>query len=110
MANTFSNQKQNNVGASDTTVYTVGNTSGFRTIIVGCSLANTTNSSVNADVSVFSSGGTQYYLVKNAPVPSGGSLEVMAGNKLVLNQNETLKVKSSAANSIDVLLSIMEIT
>tara|TARA_R100001510_G_C7651108_1_gene208724 strand:- start:68 stop:400 length:333 start_codon:yes stop_codon:yes gene_type:complete len=110
MANTFSNSKQRNIGTSETTVYTVGNVSGNRTIVVGCNVANTTANSVTADVSVFSSGGTQYYLVKGAPVPSGGSLEVTSGNKVVLNQNETLKVKSSAATSLDVLLSIMEIT
>lgn len=110
MANTFSNQKQRQVGTSATTVYTVGNTSGYRTIVVGCSLANITANSVTASVSVFSSGGDQYYLVKDAPIPSGGSLEVMSGNKLVLNQNEAIKVQSSTASSVDVLLSIMEIT
>jgi len=110
MANTFSNAKQREVGTSATTVYTVANTSGNRTIVIGCNLSNITASSITASVSVFNTGGDQYFIVKDAPIPSGGSLEVCAGNKIVLNQNETVKVQSSTASSLDVLLSVMEIT
>jgi hypothetical protein len=59
---------------------------------------------------VYDDGNDEYYLVKDAPIPAGGSLEAMAGNKLVLNQNEEIRVVASDSNSVDVLLSIMEIT
>jgi hypothetical protein len=110
MANTFKSNKSRLVGTSEVSVYAVGNTSGYRTIVIGCSLSNRLTNSVTASVSVYDSGNDQYYLVKDAPIPAGGALEVMAGNKLVLNQDEEIRVIASESNAVDVLLSIMEIT
>ena len=43
-------------------------------------------------------------------VPTGTSLRaVSTGEKLVLDQNNTMKIKSSVANSIDVIASYAEI-
>ena len=50
------------------------------------------------------------YVIKGAPIPQGGSLEVMSGNKIVLQAEDLLKCKASASNAMDVVLSIMEIT
>ena len=41
-------------------------------------------------------------------MPSGSSLELLAGNKVVLEDTDTISVTSSGAT--DVILSIMEIT
>ena len=49
-------------------------------------------------------------LMKNVPVPQGSSLEFMQGNKLVLEANDTITAKSDVNNSLDVALTIMEIT
>ena len=110
MANTFKSNNSRLVGTSEVSVYSVGNTSGYKTIVIGCSLANRLTNSVTASVSVYDSGNDQYYVVKDAPVPAGGALEVMAGNKIVLNQDEEVRVIASESNAVDVLLSIMEIT
>jgi hypothetical protein len=48
--------------------------------------------------------------MKNVPVPQGSSLEFMQGNKLVLEANDTITAKSDVNNSLDVALTIMEIT
>ena len=100
MANTFKSNKSRLVGTSEVSVYSVGNTSGYKTIVIGCSLANRLTNSVTASVSVYDSGNDQYYVVKDAPVPAGGALEVMA----------EVRVIASESNAVDVLLSIMEIT
>ena len=57
-------------------------------------------------------GSNDVYIVKNASVPAGSSLEVMAGNKLVLQGNGTandvLRVLCSTASSLDATVSILE--
>ena len=50
------------------------------------------------------------YVIKGAPIPQGGSLEVMSGNKIVLQTSDALQCLASASNALDVVLSIMEIT
>ena len=48
--------------------------------------------------------------LKNAPIPQGSSLEFMGGNKVVLEETDTVTVDSDTNNSIDAALTIMEIT
>ena len=55
--------------------------------------------------------GPNVSIVKSAPIPVGGSLVAIGGDqKLVMEASDIIKVKSSAATSIDVALSILEIT
>jgi hypothetical protein len=85
------------------------------TVVLGISLANITSGSVTADVRVVSNTAdtetnTDTYLGKNLPIPAGGTLEIMQGNKLVLEDTDALRIRASASSSIDALISIMEIT
>ena len=52
------------------------------------------------------------HIVKNASIPAGSSLEVMSGNKLVLQNTgsaaDVLRVSASASNSADALVSVLE--
>ena len=105
MANTFKNALARNVGTSATTVYTAP--ASKNSICIELDLCNTTSSGVTADVYITSSA-NNYYLVKSAPVPVGGSLQVIAGQKIVLSNLDALKVVSSVASSIDVIGSILE--
>ena len=105
MANTFKNALARNVGTSATTVYTAP--SAKNSICIELDLCNTTSSGVTADVYITSSA-NNYYLVKQAPVPVGGSLQVIAGQKIVLSNGDALKVVSSVASSIDVVGAILE--
>ena len=54
--------------------------------------------------------GDNVTLLKNAPLPSGSSLEMMSGNKIVMEASDILKAYASAASSMDCTLSLMEIT
>jgi hypothetical protein len=108
MANTFKNQFSKSVGTSAATIYTCP--SATSTTIIGLTVGNTTTSPITVDVYVTSSA-TDYYLVKGATVPVGGSLVPVGGDqKLVLEAADVLKVISSAASSADVICSLLEIS
>ena len=50
------------------------------------------------------------HAIKDAPIPAGSTLEVMGGNKVVLQASDVLKIDCDVAAKIDATLSIMEIT
>lgn len=110
MANTFYRKLSRNVGNTAATIgsYTVG--SGNTAIVLGLTVCNTTGASVNSSVYVYD-GSNNYYLVKDAPIPGGGSLVVVGGDqKIVLQASDSMKVISDAVTSLDVVMSIMEIS
>ena len=115
MANTFKVKTKAAVGTSAGTVYTVPNSPSTTTVVLGLILGNVTGSAINATVTVETNTNdtetnADVELVTNAPIPAGGSLETLGGGKLVLQTTDVLKVTSDTASSIDVALSIMEIT
>lgn len=103
---------------SQATVYTVG--SSTTTVVLGVMLGNTTTSQVTATVTLSSDtssrppSGTNsgnnadVELVTNAPIPAGSSLEMLSGNKIVMETTDSLKLTASGAT--DIAVSIMEIT
>lgn len=108
MPNTFKNSFQQAVGSSPLTVYTAG--SGVQATVIGMTVANITTSDVKATVLVHSSG-TDYYLVRNATIEPGSALVPIGGDqKLVLEASDYLKVQSDTASSLDVVVSVLEIT
>ena len=48
------------------------------------------------------------YVVRAAPIPIGGALKVIAGQKLVLEAQDKLYCTASAASSVDAIASILE--
>lgn len=105
MANTFKNALARNVGTTAVTVYTAP--SSTTSICIELDVCNTTGSGVTCDAYI-TSGGNNYYIVKGTPVPVGGSLQIVAGQKIVLTNGDLLKVVSSVAGSLDVIGSILE--
>ncbi len=111
MANTFKSKSFNGSStAANTlmTVYTVPSTT--TAIVIGLNLANISNSLISVNVQVIKSVGDDIYVAKSVPIPTGGALELMTGNKYVLETGDIIKVSSSVANSLDSMLSIMEQT
>lgn len=109
MANTFSLKTFDGSSTNantEMTVYTVP--SATTAIVLGLTLSNTSGSSVYATVIIENNDGDNINFLKNIPIPTGSAVEVMAGNKVVLNAADVLKVKSNEANSIDTALSVME--
>ena len=120
MANDFKRFTVTNVntstGASASAVYTVpagAGSSALESIIIGITLANTTTAGITASVFLDNnSGSNDVHIVKNATIPAGSSLEVMAGNKLVLQNTgsagDILKVSAGTASACDVIVSVLE--
>ena len=102
MANTFKNYTSASVGTGATTTYTVP--SATTSVMIGCNLANTTNSSIKVDVQA-----AGVYIVKDAPIPSGAALSVLDG-KVILETTDTVVVTSDTASSCDVIVSVLEQT
>ena len=115
MANTFKLVSKAGVTSADV-IYTVA--SSTTTVLLGIMLGNTTTSQVTATVTIESdtanrSGANNeanqnVELVTNAPIPVGSSLELLAGNKVVMETTDVLKLTASGAT--DIAVSIMEIT
>jgi hypothetical protein len=119
MANTFkvvTFAAEPNSAGTPYTVYTTP--SSTTTIILGLVLSNIHTSQVTAEVELVSdtSGGGRgatngtAFLIKDAPIPVGSSLELLAGNKVVLETTDAIKVDCSVADKLSGTLSIMEIT
>jgi hypothetical protein len=53
---------------------------------------------------------TDVFLLKDAPLPEGSTLEILSGNKLALQTTDILKIDASIADKVSVALTIMEIT
>ena len=115
MANTFKLVTKAGVTSADV-IYTVA--SSTTTGVLGIMLGNTTTSQVTATVTIESDTGNRsgandeanqtVELVTNAPIPAGSSLELLAGNIVVMETTDVLKLTASGAT--DIAVSIMEIT
>lgn len=108
MANTFKNYFSKDVGTTAANPYTCP--SATQTTIIGFSIANTTISPITASAYITSST-VDYYLIKDATIPAGGTLVIVGGDqKLVLEPADAVKVVSSVDTSADVVVSLLEIT
>ena len=115
MANTFKVVTKAGVTSADV-IYTVAGST--TTVVLGLILGNTTSSQIEATVTLGTDTGSRaganneanqdVELITTAPIPAGSSLELLAGNKVVMEDNDALSV--SATGSTDVALSIMEIS
>jgi hypothetical protein len=69
-----------------------------------------TSNTIEVTATLTNNDGDNVNVTKLAQIPGKSSLEIMTGNKYVLETSDILKVKSDIANSLDTSLSIMEIT
>ena len=99
---------------TDMTIYT-GQAS-TETTIIGMSIANIESSQITVSVKLESDTvdvetNSNVFLIKDAPIPAGGTLVPIGGDqKVVLQATDVLKVVSDTANSADTTVSILEIT
>jgi hypothetical protein len=123
MANTFKNITfRGGSTAADalTNVGDFGGTSnavatGSQITLIGMTIANITSGVISVGVKLINAS-DETWMIKDAPIPSGGSLIVLGGDQKVCLQfvtggvGDTLSVISNTANSMDVILSYLEIT
>ena len=116
MANDFKRFCVPDVCTSNTTLYTVpagSSSSALETIVIGITMANKSTSGITASIFIDNEDGSNdVFIVKDATIPAGTSLEVMSGNKLVLQNDGTnadnLEAIASATSSLDVTVSVLE--
>lgn len=112
MANTFKLKTfdgSSTAADTDMSIYTCP--AATQTTIIGMSIANLTTGEITVDVKVTNNDGDNVFIVKDAPVPTGGSIVPVGGDqKVVLEPSDAIIVQSNTLNSADTTLSILEIT
>ena len=109
MANTFKNRTLRAVGTSPVDVGAVVGAN-VQTTLIGMTVANRTSAVIAVTVTL-GDGTNTTNLVKDAPIPTGGSLVVLGGDqKVVLMTGDKITVTSNTASSADVIMSFLEIT
>ena len=104
--NTASASAQNVKFLAPNNVYTSPGTT--KSIIIGGTFANNTNTQVNLTVSVFdSSANIESAIAQKIPVPNGSSFVISDAGKTLLEPNDVVKVYCDTDNAIDVNLSIL---
>tara|TARA_R100000329_G_scaffold53149_1_gene48779 strand:- start:235 stop:579 length:345 start_codon:yes stop_codon:yes gene_type:complete len=114
MANAFLSETDTGVGTGAATIYTCP--ASTETTVIGMSIANIVTSQITVSVKLNGSGRSSgavdnVHLVKDAPIPVGGTLVVIGGDqKVVMEPGDTITVQSDTASSADVVLSHLDIT
>ena len=101
MANNFS---QADATLANNNLTTVVSTTSNKQIIIGLLISNTGATSINVDA-VLNDGSNDRYIIKNAPVPTGASLECVQG-KIVIPSGGSVKVKKDSGTA-DVIVSLL---
>lgn len=99
----FASSISNSSGSPTTLV-----TSNSDDAIVSIRCVNKHTASINVTV-LISSGGTDYFVIKDAPIAVGGSLELIdSGSKIVIQSGDVLKAYADTASAVDVLTSFVD--
>ena len=99
-------------------MYTAG--SGVTTVVLGLILSNIDSTQRTASVRLVSDTANRAVtnntangislIIKDVPIPAGSSLELMSGNKVVLETTDQITIDCDVADKLSGTLSIMEIT
>jgi hypothetical protein len=120
MANDFKRFAKPDVGtstgASADAVYTVpagAGSSALESIVIGINVCNKTTTERTASIFLDNEDGSNdVYIIKDVKVPQKTTLEVMQGNKLVVQNDgsnaDVLRAEASAGSAIDVTISVLE--
>ena len=113
MANTFKINTKSSlvtdaVSSANTNVLTAGGSATL--VILSVLVSNKGTSAVDVDVYLVTSTGDDVYIIRNAPVPSGSSLELISGSKIIMESSDVLRARSDTATTLDISVSYLEQT
>lgn len=110
MPTVFKNAVINNVGTEPVDVLQIPE--GVRATVVGCNLANTSDyDTVVVNVYIVDENSTQGNYVRAVPIPPGSSAKVVTqGERLILPATAGLRIESDTEDSVDVVISYVEIS
>lgn len=106
--NQFKLKTKASVGITTVSVYAVP--SATTTTVIGITLTNISGSSINVGIGITRASQDNVKILKDVPIPQGSTLEVMQGNKIILETTDTLTAVSDTNGSLDVALSILEMS
>lgn len=117
MAQNFRRYAEKNIGTTPVDIPDAANFDSFDTI-VGINLANRSALAIKASVFIIVNLGVggvdtseqyRHYYIKDAPIPTGGTLQVLDGGaKFVVQALDRLYVVSDTASSLDVWVSAVD--
>jgi hypothetical protein len=108
MATLFKNKVVNSIGVVPVDVYETD--ASTRATVIGLSLTNLTQSFVYVDVLVQDDTSVTGYYLKETLLPANTSLRVVStGEKLIIAPTNKLQIRSSIDDSVDVVMSFVEI-
>ena len=108
MAQDFENSLERNISNSSGSATVLRTAANSDDAIIGVRCANTSGTAVNVTVYV-KNGSNIYHIIKDAPIPTGGSLELIdGGSKVVLQSGDAVKAYASAATSVDIITSVVD--
>ena len=108
MATTFKNKVVAQIGTERTEVLATNDNA--RVTVVGFSLANLTEGNILVDIELQDETSAIGYYAKEMIIPPNTSLRVLnGGEKLILTPRNNLYVSANVEQSIDVILSTVEI-
>lgn len=112
MAETFNNASVKLTTTNATDLYQAPTGAATdRAIVLSCLVANVDGTS-NVDITITLTDGSdavQSTLASTIAVPADASLEVIP-NKVIMKQSQKLRATASAANDVEVTVSVLEIT
>lgn len=107
MAQNFRRYIERAIGTSATDIPDGTDFDSYDTI-VGINLANIVTQQISVSVYIANSG-NNYYLIKDAPIPAGSALQVLAGGaKFVVQSGDRLYIVSDTASSVDAVVSAVD--
>lgn len=103
MAQDFERHIARATGTSGATIFTADGDDA----VVSLRLTNIHSGTIVVDCFV-TTGGNDYYLIKQVSIPAGSSLELIdGGSRFVLASGDALKVDTDTASSLDVWCSVV---
>jgi len=110
MPTTFKHAVNKNIGTTPVDIVQIP--VGFRATVIGCNIANVTDfDTVNVDVFVISEDSEQAYYVKGLTVAPNSAVKIITnGEKLILPETSGLRIVSDLSDSVDVVVSYVEIS
>jgi hypothetical protein len=79
-------------------------------ILLSILVSNKTGTSANVDVQLDVNTGDDVFLIRNAPIPAGGSLELISGSKIIMESSDILRARADTASALDIAVSYLEQT
>ena len=95
---------------SNTTTNVLSAGASATVILLSVLVSNKTGSSANVDIYLVTSTGDDVYLIRNAPVPAGSSLEIISGSKIIMESSDILRARADTATALDISVSYLEQT